>query len=171
MAISWKLAQSEPPNSKDVPETIRPVPPPLPSEPATPIRAMHEFRDEASIQKGLLFNGAITGSGSLVVDGEVVGNINLPESRVTIGPNGKVSDGLSVCINAREIVIIGKVRGNISASDRVEIRSEGWLVGNISTCRISIAEGAFFKGDIDLRTPQPKSESSSNQEEQKKFSA
>ena len=101
----------------------------------------------------------------------MVGNINLPDSRVTVGPNGKVSDGLSVCINAREIVIMGKIRGNILASDRVEIRSEGWLTGNVSTGRISISEGAFFKGDIDLRTPQPKAETLNVQQEQKKFYA
>jgi len=73
-----------------------------------------------------------------------------------VGENGNVTDGLSVCINAREIVVIGKIHGNISACDRVEIRAQGHLTGNIATGRISIADGAFFRGDIDLRNAQRK---------------
>jgi cytoskeletal protein CcmA (bactofilin family) len=127
-----------------MPETaVRPRPVPVVAE-------------QASIGKGLLFKGVISGTGSLYVDGEVVGNINLPESCVTVGLNGQVSDGMSVCINAREIVVMGRIRGNISASDRVEIRAEGALTGNVTTDRISIADGAFFKGDINLRKGQPK---------------
>ena len=171
MGISWKLGQPESVSSQGAPETDRPIPAAPSSEHAARIHAMPEPAEQATVGKGLVFNGAITGTGSLFVDGEVVGNINLPDSRVTVGPNGRVSDGLSVCINAREIVIMGKIRGNILASDRVEIRSEGWLTGNVSTGRISIAEGAFFKGDIDLRTPQPKSETLDVQQEQKKFYA
>jgi len=119
-------------------------------------RPVQVVAEQASIGKGLLFKGVISGSGSLYVDGEVVGNINLPDSCVTVGLNGQVSDGMSVCINAREIVVMGKIRGNISASDRVEIRSEGALTGNVTADRISIADGAYFKGDIDLRKGQPK---------------
>jgi cytoskeletal protein CcmA (bactofilin family) len=112
--------------------------------------------NDATIANGLVFKGVISGASSLLIDGEVVGNIDLPDSRVTVGLNGCVSDGLSVCIRAREIVVMGKVRGNISAADLVEIQSEGSLTGNVSASRISIADGAFFKGDINLRTPQPK---------------
>lgn len=85
-----------------------------------------------------------------------MGNINLPHGCVTVGENGHVSDGFSVCITAREIVIIGKVHGNIDASDRVEISAQGHLTGNIVTGRIKIADGAFFKGDIELRNAQSK---------------
>jgi cytoskeletal protein CcmA (bactofilin family) len=111
---------------------------------------------QAAIGKGMVFKGTVTGNGSIVVDGELTGVINLPDGRVTVGPFGVVSDGLSVCINAREIIIMGKVRGHIRASDRVEVRAEGTLQGNVSTARISIADGAYFKGDIDLRNAQPK---------------
>jgi len=79
----------------------------------------------------------------------VEGSINLPGNRVTVGRNGVVSANIS----AREIVILGKVRGNMTASDRFDIRSEGSLTGDITAQRVSIEEGAYFKGGIDIRKP------------------
>jgi cytoskeletal protein CcmA (bactofilin family) len=121
-----------------------------PVEPAnrTPVTA----GDQASIGKGLLLKGEITGSESLFIDGKVEGSINLPGNRVTVGRNGQVT----ASINAREIVILGKVRGNVVASDRVDIRAEGALTGDVSAARISIEDGAFFKGGIDIRKAEPK---------------
>ena len=81
------------------------------------------------------------GSESLYVDGKVEGAINLPGNRVTVGRNGQVAAN----IMAREIVVLGKVRGNCQASDRVDIRSEGSLTAT-AQLRISIEDGAFFKG-------------------------
>ena len=75
------------------------------------------------------------------------GSINLSGNRVTVGRNGVVSAN----INAREIVVLGKVRGNLTASDRVDIRSDGSLTGDVVAARISIEDGAFFKGGIDIR--------------------
>jgi len=66
-----------------------------------------------------------------------------------VGRNGQVSANIS----AREVVVLGKVRGNINASDRVDIRSEGSLTGDVIAQRISIEDGAFFKGGIDIRKP------------------
>ncbi len=137
--------------SNPTPEPLRFESPNLADEYGGRIRAVPATADQTTIGKGMFFKGTISGSGALFVEGEVVGNINLPDGRVTVGPTGQVSDGLSVCINAREIVIIGEIRGNISASDRVEIRTEGTLTGNVSAARISIADGAYFRGDIDLR--------------------
>ena len=77
------------------------------------------------------------------------GSINLPGNRVTVGRNGVVSANIS----AREIVVLGKVRGNITASDRVDIRGEGSLTGDVVAQRISIEDGAYFKGGIDIRKP------------------
>jgi len=156
MSKMWKSGQTSLAASNPTPEPIRFESPTAANEYATRMRAVPAAPDQACIGKGLVFKGTITGNGSLFVDGEVVGNINLPESRVTVGPTGNVSDGLSICINAREIVVIGKIRGNIAASDRVEIRAEGSLTGNVSSARISIADGAYFKGDIDLNKSQPK---------------
>jgi cytoskeletal protein CcmA (bactofilin family) len=81
----------------------------------------------------------------------VEGSINLSGNRVTIGRNGVVAAN----INAREIVVLGKVRGNLTASDRVDIRSDGSLTGDVVAARISIEDGAFFKGGIDIRKAGP----------------
>jgi cytoskeletal protein CcmA (bactofilin family) len=103
--------------------------------------------DQATIGKGLFVKGEITGSESLFIDGKVEGSISLPGNRVTVGRNGQVAASVA----AREIVILGKVRGNVSASDRVDIRAEGALTGDVTAARISIEDGAFFKGGIDIK--------------------
>jgi len=103
--------------------------------------------DQATIGKSLVIKGEVAGSESLYIDGRVEGSINLSGNRVTIGRNGIVSANIS----AREIVILGKVRGNLTASDRVDIRSDGSLTGDVVAARISIEDGAFFKGGIDIR--------------------
>ncbi|HTW44469.1 MAG TPA: polymer-forming cytoskeletal protein [Acidobacteriaceae bacterium] len=111
--------------------------------------------DQATIGKSLVVKGEVTGSESLFIDGKVEGAINLPGNRVTVGRNGQVSAN----ITAREIVVLGKVRGNVTASDRVDIRSEGALTGDVTAQRISIEDGAFFKGGIDIRKPGNESKS------------
>src|ERR1700680_3744161 len=103
--------------------------------------------DQATIGKSLVIKGEVTGSESLYIDGRVEGSINLAGNRVTVGRNGVVSAN----ITAREIVVLGKVRGNLTASDRVDIRSDGSLTGDVVAARISIEDGAFFKGGIDIR--------------------
>ena len=107
--------------------------------------------DQATIGKSLVIKGEVTGSESLYIDGRVEGSINLSGNRVTIGRNGVVAAN----INAREIVVLGKVRGNLTASDRVDIRSDGSLTGDVVAARISIEDGAFFKGGIDIRKAGP----------------
>ena len=138
------------------PEPQRPTTPPsttsfeAPAAPrpgaATPAAAAGE---QATIGKSLIVKGELSGSESLYIDGKVEGAINLPGNRVTIGRNGQVAAN----ILAREIVVLGKVRGNCQASDRVDIRSEGSLTGDVIAARISIEDGAFFKGGIDIRKP------------------
>jgi cytoskeletal protein CcmA (bactofilin family) len=132
---------------------VRPAPPQTPSfEPAarTPTpSAQPAASDQATIGKSLVVKGEVTGSESLYIDGKVEGAINLPGNRVTVGRNGQVAAN----ITAREIVVLGKVRGNVAASDRVDIRSEGSLTGDVTAQRISIEDGAFFKGGIDIRKP------------------
>jgi cytoskeletal protein CcmA (bactofilin family) len=105
--------------------------------------------DQATIGKSLVIKGEVTGSESLFIDGKVEGAINLQGNRVTVGRNGQVSAN----ITAREIIVLGKVRGNVNASDRLDIRSEGSLTGDVTAQRISIEDGAFFKGGIDIRKP------------------
>lgn len=150
----WKPNQPSSSQPTPTPEPIRPAPPqassyeppartPAPSAPAV------SAGDQATIGKSLVVKGEVTGSESLYIDGKVEGSINLPGNRVTVGRNGQVSAN----ITAREIVVLGKVRGNVTASDRVDIRSEGALTGDVTAQRISIEDGAFFKGGIDIRKP------------------
>jgi len=123
-----------------------------PSEPTpagAPRNAVINSAEQATIGKSLVIKGEVTGSESLYIDGRVEGSINLSGNRVTVGRNGVVAAN----INAREIVVLGKVRGNLVASDRVDIRSEGSLTGDVVAQRISIEDGAFFKGGIDIRKP------------------
>ncbi|MGD0729787.1 MAG: polymer-forming cytoskeletal protein [Terracidiphilus sp.] len=131
-------------------EPSRPTPPAPAPEPANRTPAV--TGEQATIGKGLIVKGEITGSESLYIDGKVEGSINLPGNRVTVGRNGLVA----ASITAREIVVLGKVRGNVTASDRVDIRAEGALTGDVAAARISIEDGAFFKGGIDIRKPDAK---------------
>jgi cytoskeletal protein CcmA (bactofilin family) len=118
------------------------------SEPVAPRPASTTTTaDQATIGKSLVIKGEVTGSESLYIDGRVEGSINLSGNRVTVGRNGVVAAN----INAREIVVLGKVRGNLTASDRVDIRSDGSLTGDVVAARISIEDGAYFKGGIDIR--------------------
>ena len=128
--------------------TMSTPPAPAMPEPAAP-RAVTTTTtaDQATIGKSLVIKGEVTGSESLYIDGRVEGSINLAGNRVTVGRNGVVAAN----INAREIVVLGKVRGNLTASDRVDIRSDGSLTGDVVAARISIEDGAFFKGGIDIR--------------------
>ena len=146
----WKPNQTGSTNPTPTPEPSRPVPPPPAFEP--PSRAPAPVGEQATIGKSLFIKGEITGSESLFVDGKVEGSITLPGNRVTVGRNGQVAAN----ITAREIVVLGKVRGNVAASDRVDIRAEGALTGDVAAARISIEDGAFFKGGIDIRKPEAK---------------
>src|SRR5438477_12467555 len=149
----WKPTnQPTPPARPAVPEPGRPTtmstPTPAVTEaPATPRPVSTSTADQATIGKSLVIKGEVTGSESLYIDGRVEGSINLAGNRVTVGRNGIVSAN----INAREIVVLGKVRGNLTASDRVDIRSDGSLTGDVVAARISIEDGAFFKGGIDIQ--------------------
>ena len=154
----WKPNQAGP-NSPTTPEPARPASPassPASFEPGT-VRpsasavasAAIPSGEQATIGKSLFVKGEVSGSESLYIDGKVEGTINLPGNRVTVGRNGQVAAN----IMAREVVVLGKVRGNVNASDRVDIRSEGSLTGDVSAARISIEDGAYFKGGIDIRKP------------------
>jgi len=138
------------PGEPERPATTMPTTPTM-SEPTTagaaPRPVATTSADQATIGKSLVIKGEVTGSESLYIDGRVEGSINLSGNRVTVGRNGVVAAN----INAREIVVLGKVRGNLTASDRVDIRSDGSLTGDVVAARISIEDGAFFKGGIDIR--------------------
>jgi cytoskeletal protein CcmA (bactofilin family) len=147
----WKPNQPGP--TPATPEPVRPTPPATTpafsaSSPSSASGVIPNS-EQATIGKSLVVKGEVSGSESLYIDGKVEGAINLAGNRVTVGRNGQVAANIS----AREIVVLGKVRGNCQASDRVDIRSEGSLTGDVIAARISIEDGAFFKGGIDIRKP------------------
>ncbi len=107
-------------------------------------------RNAASIGKSVVVKGQIYGREDLYVDGEVEGNIEVQEHRLTVGPNGKVQ----AAVKAREIVVLGTVHGNVEAGDKIDIRKDAKLVGDIKTARIVIEDGAYFKGSIDILKPE-----------------
>ncbi len=147
----WKPTNSQTPTPAPSPEPQRSFTPPS-AEPLSaprPANPVNNTQEQATLGKSLVIKGEVTGSESLYIDGRVEGSINLPGNRVTVGRNGVVSANIS----AREIVVLGKVRGNMTASDRVDIRGEGSLTGDVVAQRISIEDGAYFKGGIDIRKP------------------
>jgi cytoskeletal protein CcmA (bactofilin family) len=148
----WKPNQPGSITPTPTPEPVRPSTPPPAVEAPSRSTAAAVTGEQATIGKGLYIKGEISGSESLFIDGKVEGSINLPGNRVTIGRNGQVAAN----VTAREIVVLGKIRGNVAASDRVDIRAEGALTGDVAAARISIEDGAFFKGGIDIRKPETK---------------
>ena len=105
----------------------------------------------AAIGPSMRIKGEIRSQEELVVDGEVEGTLE-SQSLITVGTHGKVKAN----IKAREVVIYGWVQGNIDAAEKIAIREKGSLVGDIRTAGISIDDGAYFKGSIDIVRPEPK---------------
>jgi cytoskeletal protein CcmA (bactofilin family) len=147
----WKLTNQ--PTAPIRPNELERTPISAPSAPAVTETAASAPRtraattlDQATVGKSLVIKGEVTGSESLYIDGQVQGSINLAGNRVTVGRNGVVAAN----INAREIVILGKVHGNVTASDRIDLRCDGSLTGDAVAARVSIEDGAFFKGGIDI---------------------
>jgi cytoskeletal protein CcmA (bactofilin family) len=117
-----------------------------------PSKAVAISVEQATIGRSLVVKGEISGSESLYIDGKVEGSVTLSDSRVTIGRNGSVAANIS----AREVVILGKVHGNIQCTDRLDIRSEGSLTGDVVTQRISVEDGAILKGSVQVRAADQK---------------
>src|ERR1700683_937964 len=152
--------------------TTRPVTgPPAPSELAKegiPMSTLPGRSSESHFEsartavpgKSVIVKGQIFSREDLTIDGEVEGTVELQEHRLTIGPNGKVR----ASVKARELVVLGTIHGNVETTDKIDIRKEAKLVGDIKTARIVIEDGAYFKGNIDIvraeapraAAPQPK---------------
>lgn len=111
-------------------------------------KANENFRsDVAHIGKSVLVKGELSGSEDLYLDGEVEGSIELRDHSLVVGPHGRVR----AHINARDVVVHGKVDGNVKGTERVELKKSAVLTGDIFTQRIIIEDGAFFKGAIDIQ--------------------
>ncbi len=108
-----------------------------------------EGKGSAVIGKSVMIKGQIVSREDLTIDGEVEGTVELHEHRLTVGPHGKVA----ASVKAREIIVLGTIEGNVDVADRIDIRKDARLVGDIKTARIVIEDGAFFKGSIDIQRP------------------
>src|SRR5271169_1494865 len=124
----------------------------VPTNSYTPVKPATSPMDQAHIGRSLVIKGEVTGAESLFIDGRIEGTISFPDNRVTIGRSGNVAAN----ITAKEVVIMGKVQGNVDCADRLDIRSEGVLSGDVITHRISVEEGAILKGGIEVRNPEKK---------------
>jgi cytoskeletal protein CcmA (bactofilin family) len=102
--------------------------------------------DPSRIGKTFRIKGDINGSGDLYIEGHLEGTVDLPGDRVTVGPNGIAAAN----ITAAEVSVLGSVKGKLMASERVDIRKDGSLIGDVLAARISIEDGAVFKGRIDV---------------------
>ena len=118
-------------------------------------KALDTARAEMTlISKSVVIKGELSCSEDLYIDGQVEGTINPKGKRLTVGPNGRVKAN----VNASAVVVQGRLEGNIQASDRVDLKQSAVVTGDIATQRISIDEGAFFKGGVNVEKEAPKKE-------------
>lgn len=118
-------------------------------------------RDVVNIGKSVVIKGELNGSEDLTIEGQVEGKIELKDHALTIGPNGKIK----AQVFAKTLIVLGEVNGNIAASDKVEIRDGGSVDGDIVSPRVAIAEGAHFRGSVDMqRKPGQEGQASSSRQ-------
>jgi cytoskeletal protein CcmA (bactofilin family) len=146
------------PSPNQNPQPTAPVvPAPSSNQPRTvetPRMDTYRAVDVAHIGKSVIIKGELSGSEDLYLDGEVEGNIDLHNHNLVIGPNGRVRAN----VFAKDVVIHGKVDGNVNGVEKVELKKSALLNGDINTQRIVIEDGAFFKGAIDIHKAEPKPE-------------
>jgi cytoskeletal protein CcmA (bactofilin family) len=141
-------------------DNVRPAPPPpAPSAPPQPLTATseppapaprpspHVEKTIVNIGKSVVIKGELSGSEDLIIEGQVDGKIELRDNVLTIGPNGKIK----AQIYAKAVIVQGEVTGNVTATEKVDIRDNGSLDGDIASPRVAIAEGAHFRGSIDMQ--------------------
>jgi cytoskeletal protein CcmA (bactofilin family) len=132
------------------PALTQPVAVPVASEgvPVSSMPANYErtARSTAMIGENVFITGQIFAKEDLIIDGQIDGTVELLEHKLTIGKNGKVKAN----IKAREVTVMGAVQGNIDAADKIDLRRDAHLVGDIRAARIAIEDGAMFKGSIDI---------------------
>jgi cytoskeletal protein CcmA (bactofilin family) len=104
-------------------------------------------RDVVNIGKSVVIKGELNGSEDLTIEGQVEGKIELKDHVLTIGPNGKIK----AQVFAKALIVLGEVNGNVNATEKVEIRDGGSVDGDIISPRVAIAEGAHFRGSVDMQ--------------------
>jgi cytoskeletal protein CcmA (bactofilin family) len=132
-----------PPPARPEPQASNPTPA---AQPAHAARPAQPVSPGTAIGKGVTIIGDVVSKEDLFIDGDIKGNVDVQNSRCTVGPNGKAKSN----VKAREVIIQGQVQGDVEATQKITIRKEGSLVGNIRTTGIIIEDDAYFKGSIDI---------------------
>ena len=150
----WKRDEAVKPTSGQAPATGPAVPSHQfggASSASQPEPRQQTGRDVVNIGKSVVIKGELNGSEDLTIEGQVEGKIELKDHVLTIGPNGKIK----AQVFAKALIVLGEVNGNISATEKVEIRDGGSVDGDIVSPRVAIAEGAHFRGSVDMQRKGP----------------
>src|SRR3954470_11859065 len=131
--------------SNQTSQHVNPAPASEPVRSSDTVRGME--KGPVNIGKSVVIKGELTGSEDLTIEGHVEGKIELRQNVLTIGPNGKIK----AQVFAKSVVILGEVTGNVTASEKVDLRDNGSVDGDIAAPRVAIAEGAHFRGSIDMQ--------------------
>jgi cytoskeletal protein CcmA (bactofilin family) len=144
----WKRDEAVKPTSGQPggPAQVVSSPPASPSAAPQPENRRIE-RDMVNIGKSVVIKGELNGSEDLTIEGQVEGKIELKDHVLTIGPNGKIK----AQVFAKAVIVLGEVNGNVTASEKVDIRDGGSVDGDIIAPRVAIAEGAHFRGSVDMQ--------------------
>jgi cytoskeletal protein CcmA (bactofilin family) len=146
----WKRDEAVKPTGQAAPAA---APTPAVAPPAAPSAVRHEdtrtsgARDVVNIGKSVVIKGELNGSEDLTIEGHVEGKIELRDHVLTIGPNGRIKAE----VFAKAVIVLGEVAGNVTASEKVDIRDNGSVDGDIISPRVAIAEGAHFRGSVDMQ--------------------
>ena len=131
--------------SSQTSQHVNPAPASEPVRSSDTVRGME--KGPVNIGKSVVIKGELTGSEDLTIEGHVEGKIELRQNVLTIGPNGRIK----AQVFAKSVVILGEVTGNVTASEKVDLRDNGSVDGDIAAPRVAIAEGAHFRGSIDMQ--------------------
>ena len=158
----WKRDEAVKPTAPAGSSPVAPTPavgPPPAADAARPAPIAHSEpqrgmeKTTVNIGKSVVIKGELSGSEDLTIEGQVDGKIELRQNVLTIGPNGKIK----AQVFAKSVVILGEVTGNVTATEKVDIRDNGSVDGDIAAPRVAIAEGAHFRGSIDMQRTGSKS--------------
>ena len=144
----WKRDEAvRPPAGGQPAAQPQPAPAATAATPNRPESSQKLERDIVNIGKSVVIKGELNGSEDLTIEGQVEGTIQLRDHILTIGPNGKIK----AQIFAKAVIVLGSVTGNVTASEKVDIRDNGSVDGDIISPRVAIAEGAHFRGSVDMQ--------------------
>jgi cytoskeletal protein CcmA (bactofilin family) len=133
--------------SQPAPAASAPAHQPVSTAPVPQPESRRIERDVVNIGKSVVIKGELNGSEDLTIEGHVEGKIELKDHVLTIGPNGKIK----AQVHAKSVIVLGEVNGNVTATEKVDIRDGGSVDGDIVSPRVAIAEGAHFRGTVDMQ--------------------